>query len=85
MSGNGVADGPVDQQVGVTANGRGEVGVHVQRQAEMSFLLRAVNGLSHGAQQDGLDEVFVRPPGNFLDQSAVILGFGLVAAAQAET
>ena len=54
-------DNPMHQQIGVTPNGAGEVGVAFKRQAEMTAVKGRVNGLLHGAQQHGVNLLRIRP------------------------
>ena len=61
-----VADGAVHQQVRVTADRRGEVGVGVVGQPEVALHMGLVLGLAHGAQHHGLDHLAVRPVGDGL-------------------
>ena len=51
--------GAVDDEVGVAADRRGEVGVAAEVQAEVADVLRAVLGLRLGAQHDLVDELAV--------------------------
>ena len=54
----------VDDQVGIAADGRGEMGVAAQVEAEMADVLRAVFGLRLGAQHHLVEQ---RPVLGFLD------------------
>ena len=64
-------------QVGIAANGRGEVGVVVECQAVVADVVSAVAGLHHGAQRDHLHYVLLLAPldlGEHLVEVAAYLG-----------
>ena len=53
---------PMDDEIGVAANGRGEMGVAAQVEAEMAVVLVAVFGLRLGAQHHFVDQGLDRLP-----------------------
>eukprot|EP00659_Diplonema_papillatum_P018894 gene18893-biopygen19134 len=67
------ADRPVREQVRVTTNRRGEVGVRFVIQAEVALVIGAVHRLAQGAQHDGLDHVVIRTVLDAREQSLVVL------------
>jgi hypothetical protein len=67
------ADRPVRQQVRVTTDRRGEVGVGLVIQAEVALVLGAVHRLAQRAQHHGLDQVEVRTILDARQQGLVIL------------
>ena len=75
----------VYHQIGITADGRGKVGVMFVCQAEMSFIPRFVYGLLHRAQQHGLYQLAVGPVGNLVRKFGIMFGHRLVAATQAQS
>ena len=79
-----VFDGAMDNQIRITADGGGEVGVGRIGQPEVADIVRAVHGLLHGAQQHGLDQPLIGPLAHRLQQGGVILGGGLLAARQCQ-
>jgi len=65
------------EEVGVTPDRRREVRVRRIGQPEVADVVRAVGGLCHGAQQDGLDEVSIGAlPWLASSQLAVVLAVG---------
>ena len=75
----------VHHQIGITADGRGKVGVMFVCQAEMSFIPRFVYSLLHRAQQHGLYQLAVRTVGNFVRKFGIMFGHRLVAATQTQS
>ncbi|CPO42827.1 Uncharacterised protein [Bordetella pertussis] len=75
-------DHAVGQQVGITADRRSEMGIGGIRQPEVAEIVRAVDRLLHGAQAHGLQQRVVGAPAHRIEELAVVLGGGLVAAAQ---
>ncbi|EKY03413.1 hypothetical protein HMPREF9120_02729 [Neisseria sp. oral taxon 020 str. F0370] len=71
-------------QVGVAADGGGEVGVVLVGETEMALVFGFVYGLLHGAQEHGLDEFAVGPAADFFGKFGVVFGGGFVAAAETE-
>jgi len=77
-------DGAMDQQVRIAPDGRCEVRIRLVRQAEVADIVRAVDRLLHRSQQHGLQQLFIRPAAELLQQLAVVLGMRAVAATHAE-
>ena len=75
-------DGAVHQQIGIAADGRGEMGVVLIRQPKMPCVVRLVLGLLHGAQQHGLQQFAVIALGDLVGKGGIIFGRGVIAAAQ---
>ena len=69
-----VLDGAVHQQVRVAADGRGEVRVRIQRQAEVANVLHRVHRQALAAQQDGLDQRPLRALAHAVEQVGEVLG-----------
>ncbi len=68
------------QQVRVTTNGRGKVGIGFITQTEMAEVFHLVHRLAQTAQHDGLDHVAVRAVFELLHQGLVIQrGRGITA------
>ena len=72
-------DHAVHQQIGVSANGAGEVRVGLISQTKMAAVDGRVNGLLHGAQQHGVNLLCVRPLFGGLRYVLKLTGLGLVA------
>ena len=53
-------DKPVDEEVRIATDGGGEVGIKVECEPEVADVIGGVDGLRHGAQRSGLDQVFLR-------------------------
>ncbi len=64
----------MDDQVGIAPDRRGEVGVAVQVQTEVADVLRGVEGLHLGAQDDFVDDLGVRGVAGFFQQLVEALG-----------
>src|SRR5690554_167586 len=62
------------EQVGITANRRGKVGIGFIIQAKMANIVRTVLSLTQRAQHDSLDQVKIRPPTHLLQQAQIVLG-----------
>ncbi len=76
-----VADeGAVDDEVAVAADGRGEMGVVLQVEAEMADVLRAVDGLGLGAQDQGGDQLTQADVGDALEEAGEVAGLSGGAA-----
>ena len=71
-------DHTVHKQIGVTANGAGEVRVGLIGQAKMTTVDGGVNGLLHGAQQHGVNLLRVRPLFGGLRYVLKLTGLGFV-------
>ena len=65
---------PVDQQVRITADGRGKVAVIFRSQAEVAYVFRLVHRLAHAAQGHGVHQPFLRPLFHFRQGVLHILG-----------
>ena len=70
---------PMHHQVGVAADGGGEVGVVGEGEAVVADILGAVVGLGHGADGDGVDHVLLATAGDILEETVVALGQRLAA------
>ena len=66
-------DRPVVEQVGIAADRRGEVRVGIIGQAEVSLVVRRVDGLLHRAQHHRLQQRGIGPTTDLLRQQLVIL------------
>ena len=60
-------------QVGVAADGRGEVGVVGEGEAVVADILGAVIGFGHGADGDGVDHVLLAASGDVFEEAVVAL------------
>src|SRR5690606_26419991 len=65
---------PVDDQVGIAPDRRGEVGVAVQVKTEVAYIVRRVDGLHLGAQDDFVDDLGVRGVAGLFQQLVEALG-----------
>ena len=72
------------EQIGITADRRGEVGVVLIGQAEVTDIIRAVHGLTQGTQHDRLQQLKIRPWLDLLQQLGVIPGFRIVTTIQTQ-
>ena len=77
-------DAAMHQQVGITADRRGEVGVGLVGQAEVPLVVGAVDRLPERTQHHGLQQAVIGTRLDLLQQRCVILGVRLVAAAEVE-
>ncbi len=77
-------DDPVHQQVGIAPDGAGEVGIGLERQAEVAAVDRRVDGLLHGTQQHGVDLLGVGPVLGRLGDRLELGRLGVVADAHAD-
>ena len=76
--GHQVAENAVNGQVGVAADGAGEVGVVAQRQAKMALGVRLILGLAHAAQNAGVHTALQRGAAGLIQQlGQLLLGGGL--------
>ena len=66
----------VHHQVGVAADGGGEVGVVGEGEAVVADVLGAVVGLGHGADGDGVDHVLLAAASDILEETVITLGEG---------
>jgi len=71
-------------QVGIAADGRGEMGVGLEAQAEVAEVLRRVEGLHHRTDQHHLQQVTVGPARQLRQHLLIVLGAGQLAAAQVQ-
>ncbi len=69
----------VDHEVGVAADGGGEVGVEGECQAVVADVVGAVVGFGHGADGDGVDHVLLAAAGDVLEEAVVAVGQGFAA------
>ena len=76
-------DHPVHQQIGVTADRAGEMGVGLIGQAEVTAVDRRVDRLLHGAQKHGVDLLRVRTVFGGLRNFLELAGVRIIADAQA--
>ena len=70
----GGAEEAVDDEVGVAADGAGEVGVGGAGEGEVAFVFFAVAGLLERAQHEEGEDAFLRGAGNFGGEALVHLG-----------
>ncbi|CAJ0881046.1 hypothetical protein R76727_03343 [Ralstonia mannitolilytica] len=75
-------DGTVHEQIGVAPDRTGEVRVGRVCQAEVTDVVRAVDGLLHRAQQHGLQHRRVRARGDLLHQLRIVGRLGFIAATE---
>ena len=78
-------DDPVHQQVGITPNRAGEVGICLVAQAKVPRVGRGVQRLLHGAQQHRVDLGRVNAILGGRGNRLILLGLGIIANAQAKT
>ncbi len=70
-----VLDGAVDEQVRIATDGRGEVDVLRQREAEVATIVRLIRCARHRAKEHGLDQRVVGLTPDALDHSGEVPGF----------
>ena len=75
-------DTAMHDQIRITANRRGEVGITGKPQAEMATLIRAVDGLTERAQHHRLNDIRVGTVCNTGQQRLIISGGWLVSTPQ---
>ena len=75
-------DTPVHQQVRVAPDRRGEMGILLQREAEVADVLRLIHGLLQRAQHHGFDQGLVRPAADLHDDVVVVGGRDPIATAE---
>jgi hypothetical protein len=75
---------PVDHQVGVAADGRGEVQVVRRGQAEVADVLGRVDGLHHRAQEQVVERALLGAAGDLLEQGVEALAGDLLAGLERE-
>src|SRR5579883_1790829 len=63
----GADQGAVDEEIGVAPDGRGEMGVAAERQAEMAEIVRAVDRLRLAPEDDLADQPAIRRAGNLVE------------------
>src|SRR5688572_10221890 len=85
LPGERCLDSAMDEQVGITPDGRSEVHVGFEGKAEMADIARAVHRLLERAQQDGLKQREVRALADALDQLGIVLGSRHLAARKLQT
>ena len=68
----------MDGQVGVTADGAGEVGVVLQHQTIVALGLLFVESLGHAAEHTGVDDLLIGGAAHTLEDGAQLLGSGNV-------
>ena len=66
--------GAMHNQVGIAADGRGEMGVTLQVKPKMPKVFRAVIGLSHRAQHDHVDQLRMLTPCRLIKQAVELRG-----------
>ena len=57
-----ILDRAVQDEVGVATDRRGEVSVGLQRQTKVTDVVGLIDGLTHGAQQHGGEQLSIRAP-----------------------
>ena len=73
--------GAVDDEVGVAPDRRGEVGVAVEVQAEVSDVVRRIDRLHLGPQHDLVDDLGVRRLAGLVEQAVEAIGARRLALA----
>lgn len=80
-----VLDRPVQDEIRVATDRRGEVSVGLQGQAEVTDVVGLIDGLTHGAQQHGGEQFRIRAPFEFGGQVGKVLRLGLQAPLELQT
>ena len=78
-------DGAVDGQVGIAADGGGEVSVCFVGKAEVSVAMRFVNCLLHGAQHHDLQQFGIGSAFELFGKRGIVFRRRVVAAVQLQT
>ncbi len=75
-----ILDRPVQDEVGIAADRRGEVRIRLQRQTEVADVVGLIDGLTHGAQQHGGEQLCIRAPFKLGGQVGKVFRLGLETA-----
>src|SRR3954469_9593023 len=75
-------DGPMNEQIRIAADRRGEMRIRFVCEPEMSDILGTVNRLAQRAQHYGLQQLHIRPRLYLFQQASIVLGMGFLPAGQ---